>query len=59
VATPQWHVEEMEIVDCPSCALPAEVESSAVLESTDGPVEHLRIRCVLEHRFMLPRDAVA
>jgi hypothetical protein len=52
-------VEKLEILDCPSCALPAEVESSSMLDSTDGPVEHLRIRCVLEHRFMLPRDAVA
>jgi hypothetical protein len=49
----------MEMVDCPSCALPAEVESSSMLDSTHGPVEHLRIRCVLEHRYMLPRDAVA
>jgi hypothetical protein len=49
----------MELVDCPTCDLPSEVESSSVLDSTDGPVEHLRIRCVLEHRFLLPRDAVA
>lgn len=43
-----------EFVDCPEagCGLPAEVLDRFVLESTDGPVEHFRIRCVNRHWFM-------
>jgi hypothetical protein len=48
----------VEIVDCPSCALPAEVEDSSMLDSTDGPIEHLKVRCVADHRFLLPRSDV-
>lgn len=49
----------MEIVDCPECAAPAEIESSAALEGTYGAVEHVKIRCVLKHWFLLPREMLA
>jgi hypothetical protein len=49
----------MEIVDCPECAAPAEVESRSTLESTCGPVEHVKIRCVRKHWFLLPRGLLA
>lgn len=46
----------MEIVDCPTCAAPAEVESSSTHFSTDGPLELVKIRCVRQHWYLLPRD---
>ncbi|MGZ4595422.1 MAG: hypothetical protein ACXV3V_00725 [Actinomycetes bacterium] len=46
----------MEIVDCPTCGAPAEVEAWSTLGSTSGPVEHVRIRCLRRHIYLLPRD---
>jgi hypothetical protein len=46
----------MELRDCPDarCSGVAEVVDRTVLESTDGPVEHLRIECVRGHTFFCP-----
>ena len=44
----------MELTTCPECASVAEIRWRAVLESTDGPVEHARIECVSRHWFLLP-----
>jgi hypothetical protein len=44
----------MDMTQCPECGLVAEVEWRDVLESTDGPVEHARIRCADRHWFLLP-----
>ena len=44
----------METTHCPECGHPAELVDRLVLESTDGPVEHAHVRCVLRHRFWLP-----
>ena len=41
----------LEIVECPECAAPAEVVDRFVLESTNGPIEHAIVLCVLRHRF--------
>jgi hypothetical protein len=43
----------MEIIDCPelSCRQPAEIISRWVLESTDGPIEHVMTRCLARHVF--------
>jgi hypothetical protein len=49
-------VNAVEILDCPTCAAPAEIQSSSLLLSTDGPVEHVKIGCVRKHWFLLPRD---
>jgi len=49
----------VEFVDCPTCASPAEVESSSKVFSTDGPVELVKISCVRRHWFLLPRDMLA
>ncbi len=43
----------MELTTCPECGTPAHVEQRDVLESTDGPVEHAKIRCALGHWFFL------
>lgn len=44
---------------CPECGETAEVLDRHVLESTDGPVEHLRIRCLRRHWFLLPASMLA
>ncbi|HMM95768.1 hypothetical protein [Phycicoccus sp.] len=44
----------METTRCPECGHPAELVDRCVLESTEGPVEHAHVRCVLRHRFWLP-----
>ena len=44
----------MDMTTCPECGALAEVEFRSVLESTDGPVEHARIRCAQLHWFLLP-----
>ena len=44
----------MELTRCPECGLPAEAVDRDVWESTDGPVEHVALRCVARHRFVMP-----
>jgi len=44
----------MDMTNCPECGEIAEVEWRAVLESTDGPIEHVRIKCVQRHWFLMP-----
>jgi hypothetical protein len=36
------------------CGLPAEVEYRYTMESTDGPLESAKIRCLRNHRFNGP-----
>ncbi|HTJ33240.1 hypothetical protein [Dactylosporangium darangshiense] len=47
---------ESNLVDCPECGLPATKRSEGLLASTAGPVEHVRLRCVLGHWFLGPSD---
>lgn len=44
----------MDITICPQCREAAEIVDRHVLESTDGPIEHARVRCVQRHHFFLP-----
>ncbi len=44
----------MQATACPECGRPAEVVDRFLLESTDGPVEHVQVRCIAKHWFMLP-----
>lgn len=44
----------LQTTTCPECRSPAEVVGRHVLDSTDGPVEHARVRCVRLHVFNLP-----
>jgi hypothetical protein len=48
-----------EFVSCPECGLPAEVIGRVTLQSTHGPVEHVKTRCVTGPWFLTPADAVA
>jgi hypothetical protein len=49
----------MQLTSCPECAKPAEITDRHVLESTDGPVEHIQVRCVQRHHFFLPVGSYA
>lgn len=46
----------MELVWCPECGQVAQVEARDVWESTDGPVEHVRVRCLARHLFLMPAE---
>jgi hypothetical protein len=45
-----------ELTACPECSAPAEVTEVVILGSTDGPVDHARVRCVRKHWFFMPAD---
>jgi hypothetical protein len=32
------------------------IEFSSTLDGSDGPVEHVKMRCIAQHRFLMPRD---
>jgi hypothetical protein len=49
----------MYLTTCPEGAEVAETQGRAVLDSTDGPIEHAKIYCVRQHWFLLPVAALA
>jgi hypothetical protein len=42
----------------PQCGAPAEITERFWLDSTDGPVEHLKIDCLSKHWFTPPAETV-
>lgn len=56
--TTPHHLAAVQLTRCPECGAPAEIERRTVLESTDGPVEHAKVRCVRRHHFLLPTAAL-
>jgi hypothetical protein len=50
--------DELDLVVCPECAAPAEVVDRFALPSTDGPVEHVKVACLMRHWFLLPAAAL-
>jgi hypothetical protein len=48
----------IETTTCPDpqCQAPAEVLDHFDLASTDGPIEHIRTRCVLSHIYTVATD---
>lgn len=44
----------LDLTACPECDQPAEVLARMVIGSTDGPIEHVRLRCLLRHVFLMP-----
>lgn len=46
----------MDLTVCPECGQTAEIEDRHVLDSTDGPIEHARVRCLDGHWFFTPVD---
>lgn len=49
----------MELTACPECGVPAVIEQRHVLASTDGPVEHAKVRCAQGHGFLMPVAGLA
>jgi len=49
----------MDTTTCPECGAPAEVTQRSALESTDGPMEHVKIQCVRRHWFLMPTFLLA
>jgi hypothetical protein len=52
----------LDLTVCPEagCSSPAEIFDRSALPSTDGPIDHVRIRCLNRHHFLLDvRDVVA
>ena len=48
-----------EEVPCPQCGVLARITDRFWLDSTDGPVEHLRIGCTNNHWFTPRAETVA
>ncbi len=50
----------MQFTYCPhpACCALAEILDRFTLQSTDGPVEHVRVLCLNRHRFALPVDSL-
>jgi hypothetical protein len=44
----------MDLTVCPECGEVADIQRRAVLEGTDGPIEHAKILCICRHSFLLP-----
>jgi hypothetical protein len=49
----------MDLTTCPECGNAAEITSRDVFESTDGPIEHVKVVCVALHWFVLPVASLA
>jgi hypothetical protein len=49
----------MDATTCPECRAPAEITDRFALESTDGPIEHVRLQCVHRHWFLMPTASLA
>lgn len=47
-----------ELTSCPECENVAEIIDRFVLESTDGPIEHVRVRCLSDHHFLMPTGSL-
>ncbi len=48
----------MDLTVCPECGEPAEIQWRAVLNSTDGPIEHAKVLCLHRHWFLLPIETL-
>jgi hypothetical protein len=45
-------------IACPDCGNPATIEWRDSLDSTDGPIEHVKIVCSHRHWFLMPASLV-
>ena len=48
----------MDATTCPDCGAPAEVTDRCAMESTDGPIEHVRVICVRRHWFLMSTESL-
>jgi hypothetical protein len=44
------------LIPCPACGLPAEITERFTLASTNGPVDHIAMACVVGHLFRMAVD---
>ena len=44
---------DLALVACPECGAPAEVEWRDVAASSAAPAEHVKIRCLQGHEFLM------
>jgi hypothetical protein len=49
----------LELTTCPECGAPAELIDEGPVESTDGPVRVVRLRCAHRHWFLLDPASLA
>ena len=49
----------LELTTCPECGAPAELIDEGSVESTDGPVRVVRLRCARRHWFLLDAASLA
>lgn len=48
----------MDATTCPECGAPAEIVDRDTLDSTDGPLEIVKLYCVRRHWYLLPAVSV-
>lgn len=48
-----------DMVQCPECGAPAEIEWSDTADSTHGPLEHAKIVCANRHWFLMLTEHLA
>jgi hypothetical protein len=46
----------LTVISCPDCSVPAEITERFSLPSTDGPVDHIALRCAAGHHFRMAVD---
>ena len=46
----------LEFLSCPDCSMIATPQWATCLESTEGPITHVRVTCVQQHWFLMPAD---
>lgn len=56
ISNDKIHIPAEPLVECPACGLPAEITNRFTLGGAPGPVEHVKVVCVLRHWFTLPVD---
>lgn len=52
----EFHIPTEPLLECPACGLPSEIVDRFTLDGTPGPVEHVKVVCVVRHWFTLPAD---
>jgi hypothetical protein len=50
------YLTKLSLVPCPdpACDAPAEVTDRVTMQSTSGPVDHMRTQCLHRHIFFMP-----
>ena len=49
----------LTLISCPDCSVPAEITERFSLPSTDGPVNHVALRCATGHHFRMAADMLS